>query len=48
MIWAARTIHRKLLDLRIKHMYEEFDDTHSFITYRYDVSLPRMYRALRG
>ena len=47
LIWGARTIHRMLLDLRIKHVYEEFDDTHSYITYRYDVSLPRIYRALR-
>src|SRR6266568_4935469 len=48
LIWGARALHRRLLDRRIKHAYEEFDDTHSFITYRYDVSLPRMYRALRG
>ena len=48
LIWGARVIHRKLLDRRINHVYEEFDDTHSFITYRYDISLPRMYRALRG
>ena len=47
LIWGARVIHRKLLERRIKHVYEEFDDTHSFITYRYDVSLPRIYRALR-
>ena len=32
---------------RIKHTYEEFDDTHSSVDYRMDVSLPFLYRALK-
>jgi len=36
---AARGIH---------HQHEEFDDGHMNVTYRYDVSLPRMARALGG
>lgn len=48
LIWGARALHRKLAKHRIKHVYQEFDDTHSFITYRYDVSLPLLYRALKG
>jgi hypothetical protein len=31
----------------IRHRYEEFDDNHSDIDYRMDVSLPFLYRALR-
>ena len=32
----------------IAHVYEEFDDTHSSIDYRMDVSLPILYRALKA
>ncbi|HTD80706.1 MAG TPA: alpha/beta hydrolase-fold protein [Thermoplasmata archaeon] len=46
LIWGARTLHSKLTKLRIRHVYEEFEDTHSNITYRYDTSLPLMWRAL--
>jgi hypothetical protein len=30
----------------IRHRYEEFDDDHSDIDYRMDVSLPFLYRSL--
>ena len=46
LIWGARTLHAKLTKLRIGHVYEEFEDTHSNIQYRYDTSLPMMWRAL--
>jgi len=46
LIWGARTLHAKLEGLRVRHVYEEFEDTHSNITYRYDASLPLMWRAL--
>ncbi len=48
LIWGARTLHRKLTRLRVKHVYEEFDDTHSNISYRYDVSLPLLWKALKA
>jgi hypothetical protein len=32
--------------LGIAHSYEEFDGTHSGIDWRYDVSLPRLAKAL--
>ena len=32
---------------RIAHTYEEFDDSHSSIDYRMDVSLPFLYRSLK-
>ena len=43
---GARIFVRRLEALRIEHAYEEFDDGHMNIPYRYDVSLPRMARAL--
>jgi len=44
--WGARILHSKLKKMRIKHHYEEFDGGHMNIQYRYDVSLPMIYRAL--
>jgi hypothetical protein len=46
LIWGARVLHQKLGDRHIKHVYEEFDDTHSDVDYRYDVSLPLLAKAL--
>lgn len=43
---GARILHSKLSKLGIRHHYEEFDDGHMNIQYRYDVSLPLIYRAL--
>ena len=48
LIWGARTLHEKLTKLRIEHVYREFDDTHLNIPYRYDVSLPLIWKALDG
>jgi S-formylglutathione hydrolase FrmB len=44
--WGARIIHSKLDNMGIKHYYEEFDDGHSNISYRYDTSLPTIYSEL--
>ena len=43
---GARILHSKLEKMKIKHFYEEFDDGHMNISYRYDVSLPKIYLAL--
>jgi len=43
---GARLLHRKLESLGIAHRHEEFDDGHMNVSYRYDVSLPRLARAL--
>ena len=43
---GARLFSRRLTALGIAHEYEEFPDGHMNVTYRYDVSLPRMGRAL--
>lgn len=48
--WAlhlgARLFTRRLKALGIEHVYEEFDDGHMNLSYRYDVSLPRLAAAL--
>lgn len=43
---GARIFARKARALSVTVEHEEFDDTHMGITYRYDVSLPKLYRAL--
>ncbi|HYS71917.1 MAG TPA: alpha/beta hydrolase-fold protein, partial [Thermoplasmata archaeon] len=47
LIWGARALHAKLRRYGVKHVYEEFDDGHLNITFRYDTSLPALWRALR-
>jgi enterochelin esterase-like enzyme len=46
LYWGARIIHSKLNKMGIKHYYEEFNDGHMNIQYRYDVSLAKIYSAL--
>lgn len=45
--YGARMLSLELARRGIRHVYEEFDDTHSSIDYRMDVSLPVLYRALK-
>ena len=45
--FGARILSRELAAHGIKHRYEEFDDTHSSVDYRMDVSFPFLYRALK-
>ncbi len=45
--FGTRQLSRRLEAAGIPHRYEEFDDDHSDIDYRMDVSLPYLYRALR-
>jgi len=44
--FGARQMSNRLTALGIAHEYEEFDDNHNNIQYRYDVSLPKLARAL--
>jgi len=44
--YGARSLSRRLRDLDIDHHYEEFDDSHSGIDYRMDVSLPWLYERI--
>lgn len=45
--YGARILSKRLAAHGIRHLYEEFDDNHSGIDYRMDVSLPFLYRALK-
>ena len=45
--YGARLLSKRLTQHKIPHVYEEFDDTHSDIDYRMDVSLPFLARSLR-
>lgn len=43
---GSRILHSKLISMNIKHHYEEFEDGHMNVQYRYDVSLPLIYKTL--
>ncbi len=45
--YGCRLLSKRLSKHDVPHHYEEFDDTHSGIDYRMDVSLPFLSRALR-
>jgi enterochelin esterase-like enzyme len=44
--YGTRILARRLAELRIPHRYEEFDDDHSDVDYRMDLSLPFLAKAL--
>ncbi len=44
--YGARIFHARLEAAGIDHHYDEFDDNHSSIDYRLDVSLPKLARSL--
>jgi enterochelin esterase-like enzyme len=45
--YGSRILAKRLDAAGIRHRYEEFDDDHSDVDYRMDVSLPFLYRALK-
>ncbi len=45
--YGTRLLSKALSEAGIRHTYEEFDDNHSDIDYRMDVSLPFLYKALK-
>jgi hypothetical protein len=46
--YGSRILSKRLATAGIQHVYEEFDDDHSDVDYRMDVSLPFLYRALKA
>jgi S-formylglutathione hydrolase FrmB len=46
--FGARTFVKKLKALGVPHEYEEFDDGHMNVSYRYEVSLPKIVKALQA
>jgi S-formylglutathione hydrolase FrmB len=45
--YGSRILSQRLAAAGIRHIYEEFDDNHSDIDYRMDVSLAFLYKALK-
>jgi S-formylglutathione hydrolase FrmB len=45
--YGSRILSARLSAAGVRHRYEEFDDNHSDIDYRMDVSLPFLYKALK-
>jgi hypothetical protein len=45
--YGCRILSKRLSEAGVRHTYEEFDDTHSDIDYRMDVSLPFLTKALK-
>ena len=43
---GARLLVERLGQFKVAHEYQEFDDGHMNVSYRYDVSLPKLGRAL--
>lgn len=46
--WGLRELVEKLSAKGIAHEHQEFDDNHRSVSYRYDVSLPKLAKVLRG
>jgi hypothetical protein len=44
--YGSRLLSQRLAEAGVRHRYEEFDDDHSDIDYRMDVSLPFLFRAV--
>jgi hypothetical protein len=45
--YGTRILSKRMAQAGVPHRYDEFDDDHSDIDYRMDVSLPSLFRALR-
>lgn len=48
LVYGARGLRRQLVAAGIEHHYEEFDDDHTAVDYRQDVSFPYLYEAISG
>jgi S-formylglutathione hydrolase FrmB len=46
LFWGARALVARLRGIGVEPLHEEFDDGHFNISYRYDVSVPKLVRAL--
>ncbi|MCX2861072.1 alpha/beta hydrolase-fold protein [Paucibacter sp. PLA-PC-4] len=46
LVYGARRMHKRLSEMGVEHIYEEFDDDHTAVDYRMDVSLPALAKAL--
>lgn len=48
IVYGSRRMHKRLTEMKVQHVYEEFPDDHTAVDYRMDVSLPLLAKALSG
>src|SRR3990170_1801166 len=48
LLYGTRILHRRLGQLGIRHEYQEFDDDHTAVNYRYVESLRRLCNVLKA
>jgi hypothetical protein len=48
LVYGSRRMHKRLTEMKVPHVYEEFSDDHTAVDYRMDVSLPLLAKALTG
>ena len=48
LVYGSRRMHKRLTEMKVPHVYEEFPDDHTAVDYRMDVSLPLLAMALTG
>jgi enterochelin esterase-like enzyme len=48
LVYGSRRMHKRLREMNVPHVYEEFPDDHTAVDYRMDVSLPLLAKALTG
>jgi enterochelin esterase-like enzyme len=46
LVYGSRRMHKRLTEMKVPHIYEEFPDDHTAVDYRMDVSLPMLAKAL--
>jgi S-formylglutathione hydrolase FrmB len=46
LVYGSRRMHKRLTEMQVPHMYEEFPDDHTAVDYRMDRSLPILAKAL--
>ncbi len=46
LVYGSRRMHRRLTQMNVPHVYQEFADDHTAVDYRMDVSLPFLAKAL--
>jgi enterochelin esterase-like enzyme len=48
LVYGSRRMHKRLTEMNVPHVYQEFPDDHTAVDYRMDVSLPILAKALTG
>jgi hypothetical protein len=48
LVYGSRRMHKRLTEMKVAHVYQEFSDDHTAVDYRMDVSLPILAKALFG